>query len=128
MQWIANTYGAKVLVDINTKELIKDSYHLREVDLITYGQHSNLTLFEIMASTEDDTDHDILTTIISYELGLAEYRSKNWQAAIMHFKKSQTLTDDHPSKYMIERCRGLIDGKYEVAEDWAGGWTLGENK
>jgi adenylate cyclase len=124
MQFIANIYGARILVDISTKELIKDSYHLREVDLISYGQHSNLTLFEIMASTEDDTDHELLTTIISYELGLAEYRSKNWQAAIMHFKKSQTLTDDHPSKYMIERCRGIIDGRFELKEDWAGDWVL----
>jgi hypothetical protein len=57
-------------------------------------------------------------------LGLGEYRAKNWQAAIMHFKKAQTLTDDYPSKYMTDRCRSIIDGRFDIPEDWDGVWDL----
>lgn len=125
MQAIAKTYGAAVLVDANTKDLIKDEYHIREVDVINHGDHVGMRLIEIMASVNDKPNHDMMTTIISYELGLAEYKSKNYQAAIMHFKKSQALTDDYPSKFMIERCRGLIDGRLHVPEeDWDGRWDL----
>eukprot|EP00842_Homolaphlyctis_polyrhiza_P002737 jgi/Hompol1/3464/HPOL_005231-RA len=61
-------------------------------------------------------------TLICFELGLSEYRARNWQAAIMHFKKAIALSDDKPSRTFIERCRGLIDGKFEVSEEWDGVW------
>jgi adenylate cyclase len=121
---MAKVYGAGILVDHNTKDMIKDSYHIRELDVVNKHHHHGLALYEIMACTNSEPNHDMMTTIISYELGLAEYRSKNWQAAIMHFKKSQTLTDDHPSKYMIERCRCLIDGRLELKDDWDESWDL----
>ncbi|KAJ3350766.1 hypothetical protein HDU91_006206 [Kappamyces sp. JEL0680] len=124
LQGIAKVYGAGILVDQTTKDVAKENYHIRELDTINKSRHSSFTLFEIMSATNSDPNHDMMTTIVSYELGLAEYRSKNWQAAIMHFKKSQTITDDHPSKYMIERCRALIDGRLDLPEEWNGSWNL----
>jgi hypothetical protein len=72
----------------------------------------------------DERKNTLKQTIICYEMGLSEYRGRNWQAAMMHFKKSHTLTDDYPSKYMSERCRSLIDGRFEIPDDWDGSWQL----
>ncbi|KAJ3309655.1 hypothetical protein HDV04_005842 [Boothiomyces sp. JEL0838] len=110
MSYLATVYGANIVVCDSTREVIKEYYHIREVDVVTRRDiKENITISE---------------TVICFELGLQEYRAKNWQAAIMHFKKALTLTDDMPSKYMIERCRGLIDGRYELPDEWDGVWTL----
>jgi hypothetical protein len=42
----------------------------------------------------------------------------------MHFKKSQTLTEDQPSKNMADRCRGIIDGRFDISDDWDGAWDM----
>jgi adenylate cyclase len=57
-------------------------------------------------------------------LGIAEFKAKNWQSAIMHFKKAISLSDDRPSRAFVERCKGLIEGKYEIPEEWDGVWRL----
>jgi hypothetical protein len=49
--------------------------------------------------------------LICYELGLSEYRARNWQASLMHFKKAVKLTEDKPSKAFADRCKLFIDGK-----------------
>ncbi|KAJ1327108.1 hypothetical protein BSLG_010455 [Batrachochytrium salamandrivorans] len=99
------------------------AHRLEEIALVT-GIRNTIPLFEIMASSDHDLNHDVMTTLICFELGLSEYRAKNWQAAVMHFKKAISLSDDRPPRTLIERCKGLIDGKYEVSDDWDGVWRL----
>jgi adenylate cyclase len=124
MESIATIYGATIMACNATKEVIKDQYHIREVDIISKpGFSKPVTVFEVI-SASGGYDHDMMSTIICYELGLSEYRAKNWQAATMHFKKAQTLTDDFPAKYMADRCRGIIDGRYDIPEDWDTVWEL----
>ncbi len=55
-----------------------------------------------------------IKTLICYELGLSEYRARNWQAAMMHFKKAITLSDDKAARTFVDRCRLFIDGKREI--------------
>jgi class 3 adenylate cyclase len=124
MESIANVYGATIVACNATREVIKDLYHIREVDLVSKREFSSPTTIHEIVSSSGNSDHDTMSTIICYELGLGEYRAKNWQAAIMHFKKAQTLTDDYPSKYMAERCRSIIDGRFDIPEDWDGVWDF----
>jgi adenylate cyclase len=60
--------------------------------------------------------------MVCYELGQAEYRAKNWQAALMHFKKAITIADDMPSKTLFDRCVALLERRLEVPELWDGTW------
>nr|KAJ3422883.1 hypothetical protein HK105_005831 [Polyrhizophydium stewartii] len=120
----AKLYGTPIMTCESSREDVKELFHAREIDITTLrGVSSPMTLYEIMASSDHDLQHDVMTTLICFELGLSEYRAKNWQAAIMHFKKAIALSDDRPSRTFIERCKGLIDGKYEVPEEWDGVWT-----
>ncbi|KAI8902992.1 hypothetical protein BC833DRAFT_571499 [Globomyces pollinis-pini] len=125
MEYFAKFYGSGIVATDAIRNLVKDSYHIREVDKITTKETlKTITIYEIMEATISDHNHDLLSTVICYELGLAEYRARNWPAALMHFKKSLTLTDDLPSKCMMERCKGLIDGRFDVAEDWDLSWSV----
>ena len=56
-------------------------------------------------------------------MGLSEYRTRNWQAALMHFKKAIALTDDKPARAFADRCKLYMDGKWETpAVGWDGVW------
>ncbi|KAI8925193.1 hypothetical protein BC831DRAFT_436089 [Entophlyctis helioformis] len=123
LEEIAKVYGTALMTTDTCREEVKELFHAREVDITTIrGFSSPMTIYEVMASSDHDLQHDVMTTLICFELGLSEYRAKNWQAAIMHFKKAIALSDDRPSRTFIERCKSLIDGKYEVPEEWDGVW------
>ncbi|KAH6587857.1 hypothetical protein BASA50_011048 [Batrachochytrium salamandrivorans] len=125
LEEIALVYGVSIMSCEITRADIKDRFHTREIDIAAIrGIRNTIPLFEIMASSDHDLNHDVMTTLICFELGLSEYRAKNWQAAVMHFKKAISLSDDRPPRTLIERCKGLIDGKYEVSDDWDGVWRL----
>ncbi|KAL5038714.1 hypothetical protein BDV3_001937 [Batrachochytrium dendrobatidis] len=125
LQEIGKLYGVMIMTSESTRQEVMDQFHSREIDAtVLQGINSPITLYEIMASSDHDLQHDVMTTLICFELGLSEFRAKNWQAAAMHFKKAIALSDDRPPRTFIERCKGFIDGKYEVAEDWDGVWRF----
>jgi uncharacterized protein HemY len=61
--------------------------------------------------------------MICYDLGMQEYKAKNWQSAIMHFKKAIALSEDKPARAFVERCKMLLDCKTQLPNDWNGIWN-----
>ena len=144
---ITEAYGLTILIDEATKEEVKDKFLIREVDSITITSRSMLgygfsqgpgavdfcdqdcnaepiRVFEILAPIGKDLSQDFTTSMICFELGLAEYRSRNWQEALVHFRKAVQLSNDEPSKTFISRCRMSIEHMINLGDDWTGSWIF----
>ncbi|KAI8805978.1 hypothetical protein BJ742DRAFT_680566 [Cladochytrium replicatum] len=121
-------YGISIIVCDRTRDEVKDKFHIREIDQVAIpGRSKELTLYEVVGNLDDELPHDTMTSFICYELGLAEYRSTNWQTAIAHFKKAVQLIEDPPSRAMMEVMiltskSGIIDGVYSIQIPWDGIW------
>ncbi|KAJ3106152.1 hypothetical protein HDU97_006969 [Phlyctochytrium planicorne] len=120
-------YGTMILICDKTREEVKDHFHLREVDaVVVKGKTIPVTIYEVLGPMEQDLPHEVMTALVCYELGLTEYRNQNWSVAMSHFKKAIQITDDNPSKTFLDRCKGILEGLYEVPPlgTWDGCWKF----
>ncbi|KAJ3173290.1 hypothetical protein HK101_011077 [Irineochytrium annulatum] len=120
-------YGTMIMICDRTREEVKDHFHLREIDsVVVKGKTRPTTLYEVIGPIDHELPHDTMTAMICYELGLAEYRHQNWAVAISHFKKAIQVADDQPSKTIMDRCKGILDGLYDVpaAPNWDTCWKF----
>ncbi|KAI9209734.1 uncharacterized protein BJ171DRAFT_453904 [Polychytrium aggregatum] len=122
------TYGTIILICDRTQDEVREKFHLREVDTISSGKGKPVTVYEVLAPIDIELSHDNMTSLICFELGLAEYRAQKWQGAISHFKKAVQLTDDRPSKLFIERCRAIMEGRCTIPTIWNGVWVLNNHQ
>ncbi|KAI9103738.1 GAF domain-like protein [Phlyctochytrium arcticum] len=113
-------------IDETTKDLIQDSFHLRELDVMPTTEKDGLVVvYEVLGGSQIELDKNLVTSLICYELGLSEYRSLNFTGALGHFRKAVQMTQDAASKTMVERCRKVVDGRVVVGEGWDGIWIWG---
>lgn len=69
MEKIADLFGSPILVCSITRELVKDAFHIRQVDVCSVrGQAQSNTIFEIMGSIEIDLKHDVMTVFIFFNI------------------------------------------------------------
>ncbi|KAI8914161.1 hypothetical protein EDD86DRAFT_187051 [Gorgonomyces haynaldii] len=123
LQQLGSEYGSQIVIDPITRELIKERFYIRQLDTATIRSTGTpMVLYDVYGATEMTLKHDTMTTMICFELGINEYKLKNWQAAIMHFKKCIALSDDPPSRAFTDRCKGFIEGRFEAPEEWDGVW------
>ncbi|KAJ3316146.1 hypothetical protein HDU76_002049 [Blyttiomyces sp. JEL0837] len=108
-------YGTMLLVDDRTHDEVKDGFHMREIDkVIVKGKTVPVTIYEVLGPIDKEVSQDTMTALICFELGLSEYRNQNWSVAMSHFRKAIQVVDDPPSKTFLERCKGILDGIYEI--------------
>ncbi|RKO99665.1 hypothetical protein CXG81DRAFT_20289 [Caulochytrium protostelioides] len=122
---INRLYRSSILVDAATSTALKDQFHFREIDIIQiHGTDTQVVLHEVVGLAGMKLSHERQTSLMCFELGLSEYRSQNWGAAIANFKQAVQLTQDPVSYYFIDRCRALIEGRFPEATDdtWDGVW------
>ncbi|KAJ1496572.1 hypothetical protein HMI55_005977, partial [Coelomomyces lativittatus] len=53
-------------------------------------------VYDVVGLINVIADNDIRTCVICYELGLGEYRQRNFDAALTYFRKCKSLVDDGP--------------------------------
>ncbi|KNE68342.1 hypothetical protein AMAG_19795 [Allomyces macrogynus ATCC 38327] len=114
-------------------------YELREVDLVSMpgSAASSSTsddgdvpapppltpVYDVIAAVNQMLDNDRRTGFICYELGLGEYRLRNFDAALTYFRKCKSLMpDDGPAAVMIDRCRRAVEEPGMVPVEWDGLW------
>jgi len=101
-------FYVSLLVTENVNEKAKDIYHTRKLYSII-NEEDTYNLFSVESLLKDELSQDTLTACICYELGLSEFRSKNWFGALNHFKKAFILINDGPSKAMMKRCENILE-------------------
>ncbi|ORZ39924.1 hypothetical protein BCR44DRAFT_1482509 [Catenaria anguillulae PL171] len=82
-----------------------------------------MPVYDIVGEVNQLMENDLRTAYICYELGLGEYRQRNFDAAITYFRKCKSLMpDDGPSAVMIERCRMAAEDPEMIPTTWDGIW------
>lgn len=62
MEKIAQLYGAGIIVSKKTYDIIKNAYHIREVDIVSQISSSTpLTINEVVARSGLDPHHDLMS-------------------------------------------------------------------
>lgn len=111
--------GTGVLISGFTRELLNDSYPMREIDLIRVkGRDEPVPVFEVRTGHGDESD--LLDT---FAAGLDSYRRRAWRNAAAAFEAALVLSPgDRPSELMLERTRHYAT--HEPADAWDGVWAL----
>ena len=72
LQDLSRIYGVSILVCEDTRQIIKDTFHTREVDLVyVQGRVKPVVIFEVMGRADKDLAHDMMTvscTLVMYNL------------------------------------------------------------
>ncbi len=85
-----------------------NKFVFRELDRVVLpGKKDPLQIFELVCLSQNLTN-EAQAVISNYQIGLQEYRNKNFQAAFENFNKNP---NDPPSKVMAERCQKIISGQ-----------------
>lgn len=104
-------YGTAILIGEQTERLARGAVVTREIDSIAvYGRQEGLSVHELIGlGGEADAEREGKAWIARYEQGLANYRKRNFMAAIVDF---EAVLHEHPfdraSELMLERCRELL--------------------
>ena len=112
-------YETQILIGAETKRLIEGAMLTREIDRIAvYGKTEGLAVFELIGSAPGTSGGSVPTWIVDYEMGLQEYRARNFRAAICRFEAvlGQRL-HDRPTELMLSRCRLLEQSG--VDDEWS---------
>ncbi|RXH15249.1 adenylate/guanylate cyclase domain-containing protein [Bradyrhizobium guangzhouense] len=108
------SYGTQILIGETTERLARGAIVTREIDSIAvYGREEGIAVHELIGlAGEADAERHAATWIARYEHGLARYRSRDLEGAIVDFEK--VLLDqphDMPTQAILARCRELRDDK-----------------
>lgn len=105
------TYGTKAIVaGFKLEELpkLQSNFILREIDTVLLpGKKDPVTLYELLGFAQN-TSPEIAALTTNYQLGLTNYRQKNFADAKKYFALNAT---DKPSLTMLARTEKLLNGE-----------------
>jgi len=131
LQQATKIFGIPIIICEPTMKEVADHFQLRELDIIQLrnkdvkpGEKSaTMSIYQVIGPTEMECTQEISTALMCYDLGLGEYRARNWPAAITQFRKAIQLIGDLPSMAMSERCKGILDRRYDAPDaSWDYSW------
>lgn len=120
LEGLNNQYGTSILIGENTEELVRDHFHLREVDTVQVkGKSKGVQVYELIASSDTDLKPAQKDLLGEYAAGLAAYRAQQWEDAIARFEAVRKLEpEDGPAKVLLNRSRHYVIDP--PGDDWNG--------
>ncbi len=107
LEGVNKEYGTFVCVSENVVEKAKGEFVFRELDTIRVkGKNEGVRIFELVGFADDP--YLDRKKIEAYEKALSTYRREKYLDAKKAF---ESISDDPPSRAMIERCDDLLEGK-----------------
>lgn len=99
------TYGTHIIISAETRELVKDYFATRELDMFhAKGRSAPVRIFELVGALPLADQR--MTAARLFEYGLGAYRQRNWAEAIELFKQSLDLSpEDEACGLFIARCQ-----------------------
>ena len=118
LEGMSKMYGVKIVVSEFTRDLVKEQFTFRELDLVRVkGRVKPVKIYELL--DKDYFTGGKYTFIESFQRGLQAFRNQQWEEAIAFFKQTNTLKkDDKPSALFIDRCHNFK--KTRLPENWNG--------
>ncbi len=67
LQDLTPTYGTQILVCEETRQIVKDIFHTRELDMVyVKGRTRPVVIFEIMGTADSELAHDMMTVSVIF--------------------------------------------------------------
>ncbi len=116
--------GTRILISGSTRDLLRDEYRLRELDLIRVeGRLAPVSVFEVRGLRAEPTSSREQQLLEAFSAGQASYRSRAWHSAIGHFDRALQISPiDQPSALL--RQRAMHYSENAPPDSWDGVWTL----
>ncbi len=119
-------YYAKILVSEFTKERLKGTYRLREIDLVVVkGKTKPVSIYEVLDYHDNETFPNMMDTLGYFKEGLALYRAGEFAKSKSSFEQAlQSNPNDKLSQMYIGRNEHLMT--QAIPDDWKGIWVMEE--
>lgn len=106
LEGVNKVYGTYTMISETTYNGVKDRFVTRELDAINVvGKAVPVKIYQLIGH-KDNVDRKMMQVIDAYGKGLEAYRNREWDPAIDLFNKAiEAVSDDSPSRVMIDRCR-----------------------
>ncbi|MCF8152161.1 MAG: HAMP domain-containing protein [Burkholderiaceae bacterium] len=116
LEGASKAYGTRILLSERTQVVAGRAVNTREIDLIRVkGKLAPTRIFELLPLPGEGTDR--------FALGLAAYRSQNWDLAEKAFAECQTFCpEDPPSRVYLDRIAQLR--ATPPVPGWDGVWVF----
>ncbi|RCK73062.1 MAG: Adenylate cyclase [Ignavibacteriae bacterium] len=113
-------YQTKIILSENTFKFVAAQILARELDLIrVVGKIQPIKIYELLGILGNNIPSETLFLIENFSEGLAFYRKRDWEKALIKFNEVLKLKpDDYPSKIYIERINFLK--KQPPPDEWDG--------
>ena len=98
--------GTELLISGMTANLLHDSYHMRELDLIRVkGKANPVPIFEVFGYANDPSPELKARLLSRFSKGLQAYRQRDWLVATRHFISAVEIDgSDGPSQIFLQRA------------------------
>lgn len=120
LEGMCKQYACEIIIGQNTRELLRDTFVLRELDQVrVVGKQKPTQIFELLGEAGESSDPDSDKALAAYASGLEAYRAQHWNDARALFDECRRYwPEDGPAKVMAERCIGYASSP--MPEDWDG--------
>jgi adenylate cyclase len=120
LEGLNKEYRTGILIGENTAKAVKDSFILREIDLVrAVGKKTSTRIYELVATIETNLPLSQRDLFSVYESGLAAYRDGRWGEAIELFGEGlRRHPGDGPAQVLLDRCRDYVASPPDP--DWDG--------
>ena len=115
-------FGTEILISETTVKRLTRPTLLREIDRIRVkGKQVPSVVFEALGHRESEKGIEGL--LANYNLGLEQYRKREWLVAAAKFELGLGhVPDDRPSAIYLERCLAYV--QQPPSDDWDGVFSL----
>ena len=123
LESINKQYKSYIMISEYTRDIVKDEFQTRELDLITVkGKTQPVRVFQLLEEGDIPLPEAQQMVIKHYAEGLKRYRDWEWEKAMESFQESLKFDKlDYPSRMYIERC--LHYKENPPPEAWDGVWV-----
>ena len=116
-------YSARILISEFTRDKLKGTYRLRDVDMVTVkGKTQPVRIYEVLDYHSAATFPNLMDNVGYFNEAMSHYRTGEWDRAIVKFGEALTANPkDALASTFIERSQHL---KAHPPEDWDGVWVM----
>lgn len=123
LEGLNGQYGTEIMIGENTEALVRDQFHLRELDSVRVkGKARGVRVFQLLGEADQPLEASLEALLPAYARALKAYRSQRFEDARRHFQAVQEIDPgDGPTRVMLERCELYLASP--PGEDWDGVFT-----
>jgi adenylate cyclase len=123
LEGINKQYGTHIIISEFTHHEMSNQIVVRELDEVRVkGKDKPVTIYEVLGKRAEIPDTTVKLRD-QFSQGLAHYRKKEWDQAIVHFVHAlQLVPSDVPSLLYIDRCHNYKQNP--PSQDWDGVFAM----